>query len=346
MKRYEWQERELKNALVPRRAFLVDPRCGKTLETLDTLDTVELSWDRLLVVAPKTVCPMWFEELQKLYPWDRVWDLYSKTTERVYGSEYTGSGMAVINWDRLYVLYELLCKLGFDFIVGDESHRAKSPSAKQAKTFRKLCWKAGRCRLLTGTVAPNHFGDTWGQFSCIDPRPIEEGGFGKSYTKFKERYLILDQFGRVIGYNNLDELKERIAANACIVKREDVFGQDPYQEIIRKVTLPQKAYTLYRKLAKEWILEKQRDGADVNASHILKRFGKLQQLASGTLAGDDGTKESIHRAKCDAVLADLEEIIESGEKVVIFHQYTWEGDLYSGALEECWLQVASNIRSN
>jgi SNF2 family DNA or RNA helicase len=275
---------------------------------------------------------MWFEELSERYY--NVRDLFTGRVEKVFSDEYRGDIKAVINWDRIYVLYELLCKLEFDFIVGDESHRAKSPSAKQAKTFRKLCWKADRCRLLTGTVAPNHYGDTWGQFSCIDSRSIEEGGFGKSYTKFKERYLILDQFGAPIGYNNLGELKERIAANACIVKREDVFGEDPYQEIVRKVVLPKKAYETYRKLAKEWVLERDADGTDINASHVLKRFGKLQQLASGYLSSDDGTKTHVHQAKVEAVLADLEEIIEAGQKVVIFHQYTWEGDMYAEALNK------------
>jgi SNF2 family DNA or RNA helicase len=340
MQLYDWQQKELKNASIPKRALLCDPRVGKTLATLVALKHTEGVWDRLLVVAPKTVCPMWFEGLRKRY--HRVWDLYSKPTRKVYGDEYCGAGVAVINWDRLYVLYELLCKLQFDFIVGDESHRAKSASAKQAKTFRKLCWRADRCRLLTGTVAPNHYGDVWGQFSCINPAPVEAGGFGKSYTKFRKHYLIEDMFGRVIGYNHLDELKERIAANACIVKREDVFGKDPYQEIIRKVTLPQKAYTLYRKLAKEWILDRATSGADITATHVLKRFGKLAQLAGGCLASDDGTKETAHKAKVDAALADLEEIIEAGQKVVIFHQYTWEGDLYAAELENAgyrWRRV-------
>lgn len=57
---------------------------------------------------------------------------------------------------------------------------------------------------------------------------------------------------------------------------------------------------------------------------------RLQQLAAGYLTGDERVPVDIHAAKVDAVLADLDEIMESGEKAVVFHRFAHEGaNLYN-----------------
>src|ERR1035438_3602575 len=61
---------------------------------------------------------------------------------------------------------------------------------------------------------------------------------------------------------------------------------------------------------------------------------RLQQLSSGYLPLDDGTIQEIHTAKLDAVMADLDEIFESGHKVVLFYKFRWEGDRYEQEIKK------------
>jgi SNF2 family DNA or RNA helicase len=100
------------------------------------------------------------------------------------------------------------------------------------------------------------------------------------------------------------------------------------------VELPSKARDAYNTLARDWLYYHEQ--GNVLADHTLKRLIRFQQLTSGYLRSEDGEDIPMHTAKIDAVISDLGEIIESGEKAVIFHRFTWEGDQYEQALRRCF----------
>jgi len=228
-----------------------------------------------------------------------------------------------MNYDVVGAATDLLLRLRprLGFVVLDESHWIKSPSAKRARACRRLCWSVDYVRLLTGTPIPNHYGDLFGQMTCVDPE-----NWGKHYGKFAARHLIRHPMypSTIVGYLDLPRIERLVLQGAHTVRREDVFGPDQYQFVRRTVTLPSAAAVLYRVLAKEWVL----DSPKLTAEHVLKRLVRLQQLTSGYLPLDEGGLKEVHTAKIDAVIADLGEIVEAGEKVIIFHKFRWEGDRY------------------
>jgi len=319
---YEWQTTELANyGGVPKRAIFASPRLGKT-----RLATEELS--RLpdepplrgLVVCPLVVAPQWENELDAAgllnFP------LYSGTRnarrERLFGP-----GIGIINDDVLADLYQELARWGPDALVGDESHRYKTPGSKRGKAFRKLAWQTPWVRILTGTPTPNHYGDLWGQMVALDPE-----AWGKSYERFAQRYLIRDYMfpSRVLGYRNLAELQEKMLRYASVIRREDVFGPDSWQIVRRSVTLPPAARHIYNTMAQRWFYAD--SDWTASADHVLTRLTRLQQITSGYLPNDEGEAMPVHTAKLDAVMADLDEIVQAGEKAVIFHRFRWEGEHY------------------
>jgi SNF2 family DNA or RNA helicase len=166
---------------------------------------------------------------------------------------------------------------------------------------------------------------------------VDPESWDKSYVKFARRYLIRHPLysSTIIGYNDLPGLELRFKAGAHSVRREDAFGPDDYQFVRRSISLPGPAKILYRKLAKDWVL----DTPILSAEHIFKRLVRLQQLASGYLPLDDGTIKEIHTAKIDTVMADLDEIFDAGEKVVLFHKFRWEGNRYEQEIRKLFPHV-------
>jgi len=321
-----WQQEELTKHLgSPKRAIFAAPRLGKTRMAIEYLKAWRPS--SCLITAPKTVCPFWIEEARS--QGITVIDGFSgtiKNTVRLLRA-FPDRWM-VINDNRLAEILKAMPKLTVEALIADESHRFKSVSSARGKAYRKMAKRARYVRILTGTPTLNNYANLWGQMM-----PFDEGDWFSSFQKFEHRHLICDQMYRskVLGYRNLLELEAKLKKWATIVKREEVFGGDQYQFVERKVFLPPKIMTLYRKLAQEWIVEL--NGQTVNGTHGLTRFLRFQQITSGFVNTENGLQD-VHTAKIDAVCEDLEEIVESGEKAVIFCKYTWEVETYEREVKD------------
>lgn len=326
MKLRAWQAEELLHT-EPKRLVRADPRLGKTEVGLRWLADVGAIGS--LVVAPLVVCPQWAGLLQAQGR-SEVIDLYSKSSKRVSlvldtlkrrETPFT----LVVNYDKLKSIIERLIKLGLGALILDESHYIKSPSSSRGRAARRLAHSVPAVRLLTGTVAPNGPGDLWGQFSCVDKEL-----WGSSYTAFAKRHLILDAFmyDRVVGVRDPKKLQTMVDQCSGSYRREDVFGPDQWQTVVRSFDLEPKARKLYDTAVKDWVLEQERDGLELTMTHTLSRMLRLRQLACGYLPNGEGGDTIIHTNKIDLVLGDLEDVVAAGEKVVLFHQFTWEGDQY------------------
>ena len=127
--------------------------------------------------------------------------------------------------------------------------------------------------MLTGTPVTNHHGSLYSPLKMV-------GGWPGSYGDFMERYCVRDFMfpSQVKSHINVAELHNLVLRHAAVVKREDVFGPDTYQTIVRHVELPVAAMSMYRKLAREWVL----DAPAIVADHTLARLVRLQQLTSGS----------------------------------------------------------------
>lgn len=296
----------------------MSPRLGKTREAGEHL----ARWrpKRALICCPLIVAPLWEAQLEP-YELGPIVNLYSGPLQERLGRLST-DGIAIANYDVLRSCVDVLIGWRPTALIGDESHLLKSPSAKRARAFRRLAWRADYVRLLTGTPTPNHYGDLWGQMVALDKTE-----WGTSYERFAQRYLIRDSMfpSVVLGHRNVDELQARMLRYTTIVRRDDAFGPDTWQTVTRTVQMPPKAQHLYDKLVRDWLLHEH----NVEAAHVLKRLVRLQQLASGYLPNEDGEVLELHDAKVEAVLADLDEIVESGEKAVVFHRFRWEGERYA-----------------
>ena len=328
MELYPWQKKVIEESVrYPKRALFAAPRLGKTLATTTMMANL-IPGENSLVVAPLSVCGVWKGELEQ--QGIRSQPLYLASLVEAASALYEGvDGAVILNYDKLPDLLFALKKWKPQGLVFDESHLLKNPQSARSKAARRLATSPTFLRILTGTPSPNHYGDLWAQMTLVHPEV-----WGRTWTPFAQRYLIRDAIypSKIIGHNNVPELRGMLNADADIVRREDVFGPDTWQVVERMVDLPEGARKAYDTLVKEWLLYHEQAG-EVSVDHTLKRLVRLQQLCSGYLRNEEGQDYQMHSAKIDAVLADLDEIVESEEKAVIFHRFTWEGDHLAEAIQ-------------
>jgi hypothetical protein len=169
---------------------------------------------------------------------------------------------------------------------------------------------------------------------CVDPETWDAA----SYGRFKNNYLQEDRFipGKILGWKSeavKNTFEANIKSNACVVHREDVFGPDSWTVHERRVEMPPKAWAVYKDLAKNWVADLE-GGVQVEANHMLTRMMRLQQVACGFVSDAEGGIQELHTAKADAICDDLSEIVQQGEKVVIFYKYVHEGKMIKDAIEK------------
>ena len=90
----------------------------------------------------------------------------------------------------------------WDLIILDEGQRIKNWEAKTSQVIKAL--KSPFALVLSGTPLENRLDELYSVVEFIDDRRL-----GPAF-RFYNRYRIVDEKGKVLGYKNLDDLRERL----------------------------------------------------------------------------------------------------------------------------------------
>lgn len=291
---------------------------GKSVIMLSAI--AELMFNRfevqkVLVVAPLRVAELvWHTEAAK---WDhtkglRVQRVLGTAKERMAALSVEAD-LFVINRENLPWLVELVAlskqPWPFDLVVIDETVGFKDRTSKAWKAIKSVRDQIKRLYMLTGTPDPQ--GDLlamWPQVSLMD----KGLRLGTGITKYKDRWYLPDKRNGPVIYSY------KLKAGA----REEIYGliSDVMLSIESDIVLPERIDNVvevgfpmkrYRELERELV------SGEVTAVNAAVLAGKLGQMANGAVYDDEGEVHHIHDAKLDA----LAEIVDQGEKVLVFTTY-------------------------
>ena len=312
---------------------LFEMGCGKTLTTIAVAGALYNMGkiDRVLVVAPTSVCSVWPHDLNQFaaFPWEARVLLGDKKKRLKALNElenwpFKALRIAVINYESTHRegIFEALAAYKPDLIVCDESQRIKNPSAAQSKALHKLGDAAPFRMILSGTPVQNNAVDLYSQYRFLDPAV-----YGANFYAFKNRYCIMGGYGQhqIVGYRNMDELVEKEHSVAYRVTKEECLDLPQQTFINRYVQFTDAEQAIYEQLRKSSFLELE-TGENVTATTILTMYLRLMQLTGGFLTADESTRpKQVNTAKLDA-LADIVDdyVVDAGKKLVIFARFRAE----------------------
>lgn len=312
---------------------LFEMGCGKTLTTIAVAGALYNlgKIDRVLVVAPTSVCSVWPHDLNQFatFPWEARVLLGDKKKRLKALNElenwpFKALRIAVINYESTHRegIFEALAAYKPDLIVCDESQRIKNPSAAQSKALHKLGDAAPFRMILSGTPVQNNAVDLYSQYRFLDPAV-----YGANFYAFKNRYCIMGGYGQhqIVGYRNMDELVEKEHSVAYRVTKEECLDLPQQTFINRYVQFTDAEQAIYEQLRKSSFLELE-TGENVTATTILTMYLRLMQLTGGFLTADESTRpKQVNTAKLDA-LADIVDdyVVDAGKNLVIFARFRAE----------------------
>jgi superfamily II DNA or RNA helicase len=210
------------------RAVLADDMgLGKTIQGVGTAEMLarEAGIGRVLVVCPASLKSQWRGEIQRFC--DRSVQLVNGGAAERARQYDNDSFFTVCNYEQ--VLRDILPieRAHWDLIILDEGQRIKNWQSKTARVIKGL--RSPFALVLSGTPLENRLDELYSVVQFVDDRRLPPA------FRFFHRHRVVDEKGKVLGYKNLDQLREDLRPVLLRRTRESVLQQLPPRttEIVR-----------------------------------------------------------------------------------------------------------------
>lgn len=224
------------------------------------------------------------------------------------------SPVHLVSRDHLYWLTVALGKAWpYEMLVIDESTGFADTASrrfKAVKTIRRHAPQLQRLVLMTGTLIPeDDLEQLYTQMLLVD------GGarLGRTKEAFRAAYMTPDKRSRdrVFSWKARPGAREQVAEAirdvATVVRAEDWRDDLPAQiPVVRRVRLSPAGRRAYEAMERDLLLPLAGD-AQALAINQGVLFGKLHQLANGTVFDQEGVAHDVHTDKLEALLEIHEE---------------------------------------
>ena len=329
-----------------------DVGLGKTICTIGTLQWYiqNNQADHILIICKKSLKYQWKSEILKFADWTHdIFITGDKPKERKEAyNNYANSkqGILITNYNNYINDLEIIKNCAVDIAVIDEVHSVKAKNGVMHDNIAEIVQKK-KLILLTGTPIMSKIDDIYGIFSIAD-----ENYFG-DYKTFEKEYLVIDYgiYGRqIVGAKNIDKLYDMI--HDIMIRRTTDEVSIELPEVIEKTVMVPMDNTQKKIQA---ILDDHKEKLNNNKNELLetkpltdeiwakielmndkeKMFISIQQYAADNPKTikelfDSSLKKDLLEVvpnsyktsnKNEAVIDLIDDIISSGEKVIIFTNY-------------------------
>lgn len=280
--------------LVPRHAAVLadEMGLGKTMQAITSLRVLFRMGEirSALLVCPKPLVSNWQREFQNWAPELPVCAIEGDQARRRWLWLSSPAPVKIANYELLVRDAPLVQsgRLEFDLVALDESQRIKNRHGTTSQTVRSL--RRRRSWALTGTPIENGAEDLVGIFEFLQPG-----------------YLRSDLDTR--------RMAQRVQPYVLRRTKEQVLTDLPpklFRDGMLELTPEQRASYL---LAEEQgVLRLSKLGSGATIQHVLELIVRLKQICNF----DTATGASC---KFERLWADLEEVVSSGRKAVVFSQW-------------------------
>lgn len=312
-----------------------DMGLGKTVQTLAL---IQRDWQAakvknrlpVLLVCPMSVMGNWQKEAARFTPDLPVMIHHGLTRAKgaAFKKEAAKHALVISSYSLLHRDLAILQGVEWQGVILDEAQNIKNAETKQSKAARTL--KSVYRIALTGTPVENNVGDLWSIMEFLNP------GFLGNQTEFKRNFFLPIQTQQ--DAQATAQLK-RLTTPFILrrLKTDKTIINDLPDKMEMKVfcNLTREQASLYAAVAED-------AGKSLDEAEGMKRRGlvlatlmKLKQVCNHPAQFlCDNSKIPGRSGKLARLTEMLEEILPSGERALIFTQFTEMGDIIQSHLQE------------
>lgn len=312
-------------------ALLADvPGLGKSIQTLAATEHEE----QVLIFVPASLKYNWEEEIKKWLKDSRVLVIDGNKKERTeqwlmatdgfyQNSVKVRPKFVIANYELLLHDLDLIKAHEWPVGVCDEATRISNPDAQTTKNLKSL--KIKKKIALTGTPISNRPTDIFSIIDWLVPRYLGSfGQFRNKYCQMEDDWGTQGSFKRIIGYKNMDQLRDKVGRFMIRRLKEEVFTDFPpkmVEDVVFQLSPTERK--LYQSVKEEIYAEIHNlSELDTRTLNIIPvKMLRLKQCTGHTRLIDD-KKEGGESSKLATMKEMLGPIIASGEKAIIFTQFS------------------------
>ena len=351
---YGFQEEGVLHLAFGRRTLLADDMgLGKTVQAIAAAALLKQLRDiqHVLIVCPASLKYQWAREIGRFT---------SLPVQVVEGNQIQRRNLYrdlqffnVVNYELVRFDEEEIVHREFDLVILDEAQRIKNWRTKTADTVKQL--RSPYAFVLTGTPLENRLDELYSIFQFIDPTILGP------LWRFNQRYYEVERRPsgsyKVLGYQNLDELRHRIAPYVLRRVRDEVLLDLPERidsNFFVEMTDPQwAAYAEYEHRVAQLMARARRRPLTPEEHKILLGSLIKMRLICNALALHDPEIKPEEREKTAPKLRELreilgEEVAGNGHKAILFSQWSNMLALTEPGLEQLklgWVKLTGDVPS-
>jgi hypothetical protein len=289
-----------------------------------------------LLFVPTSVLGNWGRELARFAPQLKV--LPHHGTARLKGEAFakkaSDSDVVVTSYALSHRDRDEFGRVAWGRVALDEAQKVKNPAAASSVAVRELA--APRRVALTGTPVENHLGELWSIMDLLNPGLLGTQG------EFRERFAIpIEKHGDRGRARRLREMIRPFVLRRTKDEPEVAADLPAKMEMPVFCGLTAEQAAAYERITSDMLGRIDTASGIRRRGLILSVLTKLKQICDHpALLAEEGEKvvpplkQIVRSGKATRLAEMLEEVIEEGERALVFTQYRKMGDLLVSMLEK------------
>ena len=316
---YPYQKEGIRFAAKAGKAIIADEMgLGKTIQAIGTAELLRKEGliGSVLILCPTSLKYQWRSEIKKFTNADVfvIEGSHLKRKEAYNRPE----PYKIISYNSAANDIKILGSLQTDMLIMDEVQRLKNWNTQISRAARKI--ESDYSVILSGTPLENKLDELYSIVEFVDNFRLAP------YYLFKDKHIITDETGKVLGYKNLNDIGKKLSDILIRRRKKDVKLQMPERSdknlfipmTNEQMEMHQEWQNQVRILVLKW--RSMHFLSDKDRKRLLLFLSQMRMVCDSSYILDQKTRYDTKVDECVNIISNI--ISEDGEKVVVFSQ--WE----------------------
>lgn len=316
---YPYQKEGIRFAAKAGKAIIADEMgLGKTIQAIGTAELLRKEGliGSVLILCPTSLKYQWRSEIKKFTDAEVfvIEGSHLKRKEAYNRPE----PYKIISYNSAANDIKILGSLQTDMLIMDEVQRLKNWNTQISRAARKI--ESDYSVILSGTPLENKLDELYSIVEFVDNFRLAP------YYLFKDKHIITDETGKVLGYKNLNDIGKKLGDILIRRRKKDVKLQMPKRSdknlfipmTNEQMEMHQEWQNQVRLLVLKW--RRMHFLSDKDRKRLLLFLSQMRMVCDSSYILDQKTRYDTKVDECVNIINDI--ISEKGEKVVVFSQ--WE----------------------